>query len=71
MATGSEDNTCKIWDLRRRACLYTIPAHMNLISQLKYQPENGFFIVTASYDNTAKVFLNNKYFFFNMLFINK
>ena len=55
VATGSEDNTCRIWDLRSRACLYKIPAHMNLISQVKYQCEGGKFIVTSSYDNTAKV----------------
>jgi len=55
VATGSEDNTCRIWDLRRRAWLYTIPAHMNLISQVKYQSQGGSFVVTSSYDNTAKV----------------
>jgi WD40 repeat protein len=55
IATGSEDNTCRIWDLRRRAWLYTIPAHMNLISQVKYQSQGGSFVVTSSYDNTAKV----------------
>jgi WD40 repeat protein len=55
IATGSEDHSCKVWDLRKRACVYTIPAHMNLISQVKYQPVDGHFLVTASYDNTAKV----------------
>lgn len=54
LATGSEDNTCRIWDVRKRACLYTIPAHMSLVSGLRYQPE-GHFIVTSSYDNTIKV----------------
>jgi WD40 repeat protein len=55
VATGSEDNTCRIWDLRRRAWLYTIPAHMNLVSQVKYQSRGGNFVVTSSYDNSAKV----------------
>nr|CAD7429417.1 unnamed protein product [Timema monikensis] len=54
IATGSEDNTCKIWDLRRRTCVYTIPAHMNLVSEVKYQRAGGQFIVTSSYDNSAK-----------------
>ncbi|CAG2053033.1 unnamed protein product [Timema podura] len=58
IATGSEDNTCKIWDLRRRTCLYTIPAHMNLVSEVKYQRAGGQFIVTSSYDNSAKVWSN-------------
>lgn len=59
MATGSEDNTCRIWDVRKRSCLYTIPAHMSLVSGLRYQPE-GHFIVTSSYDNTIKVLIINK-----------
>lgn len=55
IATGSEDNTCRVWDLRKRQCVYTIPAHTNLVSDVKYQRENGTFLLTASYDNTAKV----------------
>ncbi|KAL0280002.1 UNVERIFIED_CONTAM: hypothetical protein PYX00_001432 [Menopon gallinae] len=58
IATGSEDNTCKIWDLRKRECIYTIPAHMNLIADLKFQKAGGYFFVTASYDNSAKVWSN-------------
>ncbi|XP_022201719.2 U4/U6 small nuclear ribonucleoprotein Prp4 [Nilaparvata lugens] len=55
IATGSEDNACRVWDLRRRNCVYTIPAHMNLISDIKYQRSGGHFLITSSYDNTAKV----------------
>lgn len=55
LATGGEDNTCRIWDLRKRRTLYTIPAHSNLISQVKFEPQEGYFLVTASYDMTAKV----------------
>lgn len=55
IATGSEDNSCRVWDLRRRGCVYTIPAHMNLLSHVKYQQNGGHFLLTSSYDNTAKV----------------
>ncbi|KAJ9563332.1 hypothetical protein OSB04_008492 [Centaurea solstitialis] len=55
LATGGEDNTCRIWDLRKKRSLYTIPAHANLISQIKFEPQEGYFLVTASYDMTAKV----------------
>lgn len=55
IATASEDNTCKIWDLRKRNPLYTIPAHTNLISDVKFQKDHGDYLVTASYDNTAKI----------------
>jgi hypothetical protein len=37
VATGSADHTVRIWDLRRKNCMYIIPAHSNLISELKYQ----------------------------------
>lgn len=37
MATGSEDNTARIWDLRKRACLYTLPAHQSTVSMVPFQ----------------------------------
>ncbi|KAK3031473.1 hypothetical protein RJ639_035508 [Escallonia herrerae] len=55
LATGGEDNTCRIWDLRKKKSLYIIPAHGNLVSQVKFEPQEGYFLVTASYDMTAKV----------------
>lgn len=58
IATGSQDNTCKIWDLRRRQPVYTIPAHTNLISDVKYQQDCGSFLVTCSYDSTTKIWSN-------------
>lgn len=57
LATGGEDNTCRIWDLRKKKSLYIIPAHSNLISQVKFEPQEGYYLVTASYDMTAKVHL--------------
>lgn len=58
VATGSEDNSCMIWDLRQRKHVYTLPAHTNLVSMVRFQPNHGNYIVTASYDNTAKVWAN-------------
>nr|AFN53638.1 hypothetical protein [Linum usitatissimum] len=55
LATGGEDNTCRIWDLRKKKSLYVIPAHSNLVSHVKYEPQEGYYLVTASYDTTAKV----------------
>lgn len=67
--TGSADNTIKIWDLRRRQAVYTIPAHTNIISDVKYQKNGGQFLVSAGYDNTAKVKESNFmfYFYFNII----
>ncbi len=35
--TGSDDHSIKIWELRRRRCIYTVPAHTNLVSHLKFE----------------------------------
>jgi WD40 repeat protein len=36
IATGSDDNTSVIWDLRGRRVAYTILAHSSLVSGVKY-----------------------------------
>jgi WD40 repeat protein len=37
LATGSEDHSVKLWDLRKQRCTYTVPCHTNLVSQVKFQ----------------------------------
>lgn len=37
IATGSEDNSVMIWDMRTRSRLYTIPAHGSLVTKVKFQ----------------------------------
>ena len=36
-ATGSDDHTVLMWDLRKRSSFYTIPAHTHLMSNLRFQ----------------------------------
>ena len=55
LATGSDDNTIRLWDLRRKNCFYIIPAHTKLISDITFQPNNSHFLASASYDNTCKI----------------
>lgn len=55
VATGSEDNQVRIWDLRQHKCVYTIAAHTNLVSKVRFQPDHSNYLVTSSYDGTAKV----------------
>lgn len=55
IATASQDNSCRIWDLRRRQHVYSIPSHTNINSDVKYEKDGGNFLVTASYDGSAKV----------------
>ncbi len=54
LVTGSEDHTARIWDLRQNKTVYTLPAHTSLVSMVKYEPENGRFLVTGSYDRSIK-----------------
>eukprot|EP01135_Chromosphaera_perkinsii_P002246 Nk52_evm32s221 gene=Nk52_evmTU32s221 len=41
--------------------MYTIPAHTNIISSIKYQPGGGKFLVSSSYDTTLKVWANQSW----------
>ncbi|CAI9765646.1 unnamed protein product [Fraxinus pennsylvanica] len=58
------DSLARVLDLRQYLAhlgfeeekLYIIiPAHSNLISEVKFEPQEGYFLVTSSYDMTAKV----------------
>jgi len=55
IVTASQDNSCKVWDLRKRNIEYTIPAHTNLVSNVKFEKNNGEFLLSSSYDNTARL----------------
>ena len=56
IATGSDDNTVKIWDLRKRSCIYTVPAHTKLVSDIKFEDEyEGRVMITTSYDHKCKI----------------
>lgn len=35
--------------------LYSIPAHKSLISQVKFEPQEGYYLATSSYDTKAAV----------------
>lgn len=56
LASASEDHTVRVWDLRTRKTLYTIPAHKGLVSSVKFAPHHGKYLVTAGYDNFARIF---------------
>ncbi|KAL5652816.1 hypothetical protein ACJX0J_038274, partial [Zea mays] len=50
VATGSEDNFCRIWDLRK-----------NLISHVKLEPQEGYYLATSSYDTKATLWSARDY----------
>ena len=55
LATGGEDHAVRIWDLRKKKSIYTLPAHNSLVSSVRFSHEQGSYLVTASFDDTAKV----------------
>ena len=55
IATGSEDHSIKIWNLRERKLEYTIAAHSNVVSKVKFDKQNSHFLISSSYDRTIKL----------------
>ncbi|KAL3132459.1 hypothetical protein ABBQ32_009012 [Trebouxia sp. C0010 RCD-2024] len=55
VASGSEDHSCRIWDLRKRGCVYVLPAHNSLISQVRYDQNDGYYMLTAGFDGVSKL----------------
>lgn len=56
LATGGDDNSVKIWDLRKKQIVNTTPAHLNLISDIKFEnsPQSKL-MFTSSYDRKCKI----------------
>ena len=61
LATGSQDNTIKVWDIRAKSCIATVPAHMKIVSDLKYEKGYSRYLASCSYDGTAKLFSTRDY----------
>jgi len=56
LATAGDDGTIKIWDLRKRKQFASIPAHSNLVTQLRFdRHDNGEYLVSSSFDATVKI----------------
>jgi len=69
LATAGDDGTIKIWDLRRRKACASIPAHTNLITQLKFahSSQNGEFLASSSFDGTGKIWSTRDWKLLTML----
>ena len=52
------DHSCKLWDLRKRAALYTFPAHSSLVSLVKFDPSSSHlpsYLLTGGYDRILRM----------------
>jgi hypothetical protein len=54
LATGSDDNTVKIWDLETGVCTRTLTSHASSITSLAFSPD-GKFLATGSYGSTVRI----------------
>ncbi|TGZ77683.1 WD40 repeat-like protein [Ascodesmis nigricans] len=53
--TGSIDNDIKAWDLRKRAVVYSLRGHQDIITSLAVSPD-GQTLLSNSMDNTVRTF---------------
>ena len=53
IATGSQDNTIKIWDIDKKEVLYTLNGHSSIIWEIRELEGNK--LISASDDNISKV----------------
>lgn len=54
VATGSMDNTAKLWDVETGQEIFTLAGHKAEIVSLHFNTD-GDKLLTASFDNTAKI----------------
>lgn len=55
LTTASSDHSVRVWDLRMRKCIYALPAHNKLVSDVKWHP-SGAFLLTTGYDGECRVY---------------
>jgi U4/U6 small nuclear ribonucleoprotein PRP4 len=60
LAVAGKANVISIFDLRRKKELKSIPAHLKLISDVKYD-ENGNFLASVSHDNSIRLWHGRNY----------
>jgi WD40 repeat protein len=54
LASGSSDNTIKIWDLETWQPLFTIDAHNDVVTSVAFSPD-GLTLASGSSDNTIRI----------------
>ena len=54
LATGSEDNTAKIWDVESGKEVIQMKGHMSAVYCVTFNP-SGKYLATGSGDNTVKI----------------
>ncbi|MCD6310597.1 MAG: hypothetical protein J7M18_07760 [Candidatus Eremiobacteraeota bacterium] len=54
LASGSEDTTIKLWDVKTGELLMTLKGHSDDVSSIEFSPD-GKYLVSASCDQTVRI----------------
>ena len=54
LASGSVDETVRLWDLRQGTCVNVLPAHSDPVTGVKFSPD-GAILATCSYDGITRL----------------
>lgn len=72
LASGSLDTAIKLWDIRRKGCIFTYKGHNRTVNSLKFSPD-GQWIASAGEEGMVKVsqifsrFIKRKMYFYHVL----
>ena len=56
VASGSMDETVRLWDVETGACVRTLEGHGDVVYSVRFSPD-GRMVVSCSADRTARVWL--------------
>jgi WD40 repeat protein len=55
LASGSSDNTVKLWTLKKNKEYVTLKGHKNSISAVVFSPDSNVLASSSCLDNTVKI----------------
>jgi len=56
LASGSADNTIKMWDITSQSCLHTYTNHTDKVQTVKWNPSEESIVLSGSFDKTLQIF---------------
>ena len=54
LSSGSHDTNLKLWDIRRKGCIFTYKGHRQKVNSVKFSPD-GQWIASAGEEGAVKV----------------